>query len=198
MTTPAQLYANEKVEWGSPEWMVKAAHKALGGFYPSVQPGTLYNGVWHVGNGGGIDLDPASSWEFNKRVRAKHIFTEKDNGLNTDWCQWWSRFPSAPSRVFLNPPGRLVNEFWAKLMTEYEAGHVSSALWVGFNLDHLRYLSEHKKWPPDFSTMIPRKRGKFVSEAGVEGSRPSCANYLTFVGSQATFLDAFGEYGRLL
>lgn len=44
---------------------------------------------------GGIDLDPASSREFNKQVRARKIFTEKQDGLARPWS----------GRVYLNPPG---------------------------------------------------------------------------------------------
>ena len=57
---------------------------------------------------GGIDLDPASHPEANARLQIPLIYTEQDNGLIQDWRE----------RVFVNPPGGLVSEFWSKLIHE--------------------------------------------------------------------------------
>lgn len=43
---------------------------------------------------GGIDLDPASSAEFNLYIRAKNFFTKKDDGLKHDWFgRTWLNHP---------------------------------------------------------------------------------------------------------
>ncbi len=49
---------------------------------------------------GGVDLDPASSHAANRTVCASRINTKADNGLFVPWR----------GRVFLNPPGGLVDE----------------------------------------------------------------------------------------
>lgn len=184
MTSPAELYANESVSWGSADWNIEGARKLMG----------------H------IDLDPASSVEFNKRVKADRIFTEADNGL----VQAWTKTPRAfehinASRTFLNPPGRLTKEFWAKLIEEWQAGRVAEAVWIGFNLDHLRYLAESELWPLSFPTLIPRKRIHFSFEDGTVSKRPSAANYITYlppVGgrafARAKFKEVFSQYGRVI
>jgi DNA N-6-adenine-methyltransferase (Dam) len=69
---------------------------------------------------GGIDLDPASCAEAQCTVRAKRIFTIKDDGLSKPW----------KGRVFLNPPFSLNKRFVPKAIEEYEAGRVSAAVLV--------------------------------------------------------------------
>ncbi len=61
-----------ETEYYTPFDIVEAVHKTLGE----------------------IDLDPASSKKANKRIGAKCIYTEKDNGLKYNWY----------GRIFLNHP----------------------------------------------------------------------------------------------
>lgn len=59
----------------------------------------------------GIDLDPASSFAANKRVKATNIYTIEDDGLKQPW----------KGKVWLNHPfGRVGNPLWIdKLLTEF-------------------------------------------------------------------------------
>jgi len=59
---------------------------------------------------GSIDLDPASSEIANKNIKAKKIFTEKDNGLEQEWS----------GNIWMNPPYAqpLINKFSEKLVSE--------------------------------------------------------------------------------
>ncbi|MGL5058760.1 MAG: DNA N-6-adenine-methyltransferase [Microcoleus sp.] len=59
----------------TPQAIIDAAHKVMG---------------W-------IHLDPASSDEFNERVRAVSFFRKEDDGFNRDWGGYQT--------IFLNPPG---------------------------------------------------------------------------------------------
>jgi len=173
----ATIHANEDPDWRSPEWVVEGFRELL------VE----------------IDLDPASDEGANQTIGAERYFTVDDDGLKQRWCNE----TGYPSRVFLNPPGRQVLEFWDKLIEEWDANRVLSAGWVGFNVDHLRWLSTRPKHPLGFYTCIPRLRLKFERDGAV-GNRPSCANYLTWLPDEdcnenwGRFCDVFGEHGRCI
>lgn len=94
----AALRMSNSNEWYTPAKYIEAARELMGG---------------------GIDLDPATSTEANKRVRAAEIFTEADDGLKQRW----------DGRVWLNPPyGGFSGPFTAKLVDEYIADRVSEAV----------------------------------------------------------------------
>jgi len=69
---------------------------------------------------GEIDLDPATSKQAQKTVRATEFFTERDNGLDREWH----------GRVFLNPPYHrvLAPKFINKLIEELTARRVTAAI----------------------------------------------------------------------
>lgn len=102
---------------------------------------------------GEIWLDPASNEEANEVIGARAWMTE--NGLRK---RWWET-------VFLNPPGGVLDAktfeptprdengrqkmggtissvavWWFKLLDEYRAGHVSSAIFLVFRLDVLQTI----------------------------------------------------------
>ncbi len=156
---------------------------------------------------GGIDLDPCTSAEFNQIVRASRILTIDDNALIQTWERGIVRMliplegikeaPDSGSRVFINPPGGLVTEFWDKLLAEIEAGNVSQAVWIGFSVEQLCQLASHACHPMDFSNCIVRKRISFTREDGYHGS-PSHGNYITGIGVDHTkFEQAFGDIGKV-
>lgn len=68
---------------------------------------------------GGIDLDPCSNSKETPNVPAATHYTREDDGLTQEWrgC------------VYMNPPyGREIDEWIAKLVSEYEAGNVTEAI----------------------------------------------------------------------
>lgn len=139
---------------------------------------------------GGFDLDPASCAAANETIRATTYHTLDDDGLNgREWH----------GRVFLNPPGGILRfvdgrwivppkedrkpqldkssmfVWWQKLVDEYVAGRVVSAVFVGFTLEILR-LSQAASIPVQaFPRCYPRSRLRFG------GSSPTHANVLAFL-----------------
>lgn len=71
-----------------------------------------------------IDLDPFSSKAANRRVRARRIFTEKDDGLAQKWF----------GRFWMNHPfGRVMNPLCiAKVESEFAAGHTLEGCCITF------------------------------------------------------------------
>lgn len=79
---------------------------------------------------GGIDLDPASCRDANERVRAVVFYDKQQDGLAAPWC----------GRIFLNPPGGLVREFWRKALQQRQAGRIEQMVWVGYSLEQIQTL----------------------------------------------------------
>jgi hypothetical protein len=117
---------------------------------------------------GGIDLDPASHREANKTIMATDYYTEAENGLQKPWS----------GRVFLNPPGGLVCDFWERLMCEHDLlQHVQQAIWIGYSLEQLQSLQTahviqaELKTPLNFSMCVPRRRIAFVENEAKRATR---------------------------
>jgi len=167
MTTPSALHSAKTPKWGTPSRIIASAWALLGK----------------------IDVDPASSFDFNKFVGASQIYTEQDNGLTKSWL----------GKVFVNPPGGLVVEFWEKLIQEVLSGNTGKAFWIGFSVEQLCLLSLHEFGPLDFSTVILRKRLSFTSEQGQTGGSPSHGNYLTALGCDRELFDKlFSSLGKVV
>ena len=171
-------HSSENSEFLTPQWLTDWSHYVLG----------ITHGV------GGIDLDPASSLQANRTVRAKRIFTKADNGLFQDWH----------GNVFLNPPGGLVDEagrevirktkkrqgctesgacglppghthsgvessavvWWHKLMHEFvKKDGVEKAVFLGFSLEILQSAQTFNSYQPlHFPCSIPKQRIRFETE----------------------------------
>ncbi len=142
---------------------------------------------------GGIDLDPASCFEANQRVKATSIFSEQEDGLKQDWF----------GKVLLNPPGGKMRKvdgvwqplprdeegkqrgpgtssmvvWWDKLVREWIEEKVKTAVFVGFTLEILR--SSQADWCASpvqkFPRCYPSQRLKFG------GTSPTHANVIVFL-----------------
>ena len=74
---------------------------------------------------GAIELDPASSLEAQKTVKAERFFTKKDDGLKHDWN----------GRVYLNPPYAqpAIAQFTDKMVQEWKKGNVEEGVMLTHN-----------------------------------------------------------------
>lgn len=151
---------------------------------------------------GAIDLDPASHEEANRTVKAGQFFGIEEDGLRQRWF----------GRVFVNPPGGLVGEFWHKFI----AGEFVEGIWIGYSLEQLQTLQciGAKKTPLDFAMCVPSRRIAFVENEAKKAARiakltelgkspnvksqPSHANYITYLGPHVEwFADVFGQFGQV-
>ncbi len=149
--------------------------------------------------GGQIDLDPASCYEANLRVRAKSFYDEKMNGLVRPWH----------GAVFLNPPygGKektpTASKFIDKLVTEISCGNVTKAITI------LNLQSVPTKWFPRLGEVtmchaIYRSRINFIgpkakSGKGTAFSSAKNGTIFSFFGEDWTlFADTFKPHAMIL
>jgi hypothetical protein len=158
---------------------------------------------------GGIDLDPASCAEANAIVKATRYYAEQDDGLTQPWV----------GRVFVNPPGGLVREFWQHLRWQREALAFTHVIWIGYSLEQLQTLQRGGLDSPFmFPMCIPRKRIPFVENEAKKALRiakliaqgkdpnlkssPSHGNYIVYVpgvngAAHAKFKAVFSQFGEV-
>jgi hypothetical protein len=146
---------------------------------------------------GSIDLDPASEPLHNKVVKATRYYTAEDNGLTQPW----------EGNIFLNPPGdksgKLVKDFWKKLIEEYVAGRVKQAIYVAFSIEQLGRLQGAAEYNPmHFPFCIPRHRVCFNDENGIEQSQPTHSNAIVYLhgfsGNVSKFTETFFSLGQVV
>ncbi|MGL5059059.1 MAG: DNA N-6-adenine-methyltransferase [Microcoleus sp.] len=101
-------------EHPTPQSVIEAAHQVMG---------------W-------INLDPASSRDFNERVRAAFYYTKEQNGFTKNWYD--------AQTIFLNPPGSQSTlgqpknpscHQWLDKLVETKQTYLSleQAIYVGYN-----------------------------------------------------------------
>lgn len=135
---------------------------------------------------GGIDLDPASNEAANVSIKAKKIYTSKDNGLVQPWA----------GRVWMNHPfSRQANSAWInKLVSEYEAGHVTEACCITFASTSENWFRPLLKRPQCF--LVPRTNYLLPDGTVLVGTTKGSA--VTYLGTKmASFADAFGHLGEI-
>lgn len=160
------LHSSKSDEWYTPSELVDAARRTLGE----------------------IDLDPASCWKANRRVRATYYYSENVSGLASS--NVWR------GRVWMNPPyGDLGPQFAERLAREYRSGNVTAACAL-FSLPHLSSL-----W---FSTLsdvcsaIGVTRGRVQFDVAHEeqiktGAQPTSGHVVVYLGpNRDVFEEAFG------
>lgn len=84
---------------------------------------------------GGIGLDPFSSADANRIVKAKRFFSIEDNAFLKAW--------KAPT-VFMNPPysGTLCRQACRKFLEEWQAGNFQSGIVLVNNCTETQFFQE--------------------------------------------------------
>ena len=105
---------------------------------------------------GSIDLDPASSLEAQKTVKAESFFTKEDDGLNHDWN----------GRVYLNPPYAqpAIAQFTDKMVQEWGKGNVAEAVMLTHNYTDTEWFQNAAH--SSSALCFPKGRIRFVNSHG--------------------------------
>jgi len=131
---------------------------------------------------GGIDLDPASSPKAQRTVQAGRYYTRADDGLAQRWA----------GRVWLNPPYSAPGVWTERLISEYEAGHVTAAILLVYNATDTTWFQPLWNYPICFK----RGRIQFHNRPGRSNTRGSCFVY--FGPHVERFSEVFGEIGAVV
>jgi hypothetical protein len=134
---------------------------------------------------GEIDLDPATSRQAQKIVRARRCYTKAEDGLRQHWR----------GRVFLNSPysRELMPAFIDKLIREYEDGDVTEAVCLSHNFTDTIWFRRLAEAASAFC--FTHGRVKFLDPSGSEAS-PTQGQAFTYLGRRKSqFAKHFGPIG---
>jgi ParB family chromosome partitioning protein len=134
---------------------------------------------------GRIELDPASSDKAQETVQADRYFTAKDDGLAQPWS----------GRVWLNPPyaAELVGRFTDRLCEHVRSGVVPAALLLVNNCTETLWFQQTLR--SCSGICFPRKRIRFVDQAGASGTPLQGQAFLYFGNDITRFAQAFDCFG---
>lgn len=136
---------------------------------------------------GQIDLDPASSAEANKTVKAVKFYTERDNGLEKPW----------KGKVWLNPPyGGDARLFVERLIREYQVGNVTGACAL------LNSHPTETKWFQElfkYAICFVRGRIDFGGPSREVSSTSTHGSAIAYLGEEVDkFKKIFSEFGSVV
>ena len=134
---------------------------------------------------GEIDLDPCSNPGDSPNVPARAHYTREDNGLLLPWL----------GRIYMNPPyGREIGAWVAKLLSEYQAGRVSSALALVPARVDSKWFASLYGFPVCFSS----GRLRFSNPSGESSGSAPFPSAMVFLGMDwGAFFREFETLGRL-
>jgi hypothetical protein len=149
---------------------------------------------------GPIELDPASSPEFNRTVQASRILTPAENALAVPWG--WAR------SIYLNPPGGvesgkpLAAAFWGRLLEHRRSPGFGHAIFLGFSLSILATTQSAELPVMAFPFCVLRRRLSFLREEGTPAGAPTHNNLLVYVPGEIDgrrkFVETFRRLGAVV
>lgn len=192
-------HLSESIEHYTPGYIVEAGRHVLGGY----------------------DLDPFSSDEANGVVRASIYFGVDDNG----WLRrWYGRIFINPPGGLVDTFGRRVEKdcretgscglapghihtaassaqkrAWFKLVEEYAAGRVRSAIFVCFSLELLQttQVESTGSIPLDFPICYPARRIGYIKPGGSVGKQPPHSSCIVFIPPRTGYSSSVGAFRRV-
>jgi len=137
---------------------------------------------------GEIDLDPATSDEAQKIVRATKYYTKQDNGLLQDWH----------GRVWLNPPYTQpdIANFVSKMVAERKAGRVTHGIMLTHNYTDTAWF--HEAMTAADAVCFTRGRIKFYDAKGETAAPTQGQAFFYFGDDVAAFGAKFASVGFIV
>lgn len=141
---------------------------------------------------GSIDLDPASSQEAQKHVKATKYYTLEQNGLDKPW---WGN-------VFLNPPYRasVIQQFVRRMVEMYAAHAITQGILLTNNATDTEWF--HQAMLPASAICFTKGRIRFIQvingEAEEKNNPTNGQTFFYFGKREKTFAKVFGEFGTLV
>ncbi|MCR9244575.1 MAG: phage N-6-adenine-methyltransferase [bacterium] len=164
------MASSETYEWYTPGRYVHAARFAMGG----------------------IDLDPASSAEANKTVKAARFLSVEEGGLEQVWA----------GRVWLNPPyGRSGDSESNQAVWSSSLGDRVDRREVDQAVLLVNAATSAKWFQPLWERVIcfVDHRIRFERPGGEPGPQPTHGNVFVYFGEKASsFAEQFSEFGRIV
>jgi len=137
---------------------------------------------------GTIDLDPASTEEANKVIRATKFYSIEENGLAHPWH----------GKVWMNPPyaSGLIEKFSEKLATSYSQGDVPEAIALVNNATETGWFQSMAVVTT--AICFPSSRVKFWAPDGKVGAPLQGQGILYFGSNGVQFHNEFNKFGLVL
>lgn len=142
---------------------------------------------------GCIDLDPFSSEEANKVVKANWFYTVEDDALSRDWY-----VKTRGACVWMNPPysGNMVKKAIAAFLQAYESGYIKRGIVLVNNATDTKWF--HKMRKHCSAACFTDHRIAFISPDGkrVSGNtRGQCFMYFGDTEGAKAFATSFSNLG---
>lgn len=137
---------------------------------------------------GEINVDPASNPYANERVNADIYYTEQTNGLDKEWN----------GKVWLNPPyaSKLINQFVAKLIEEYDSGRCTEAIMLTNNSADTKWF--HDSARHSSAVCFTKGRINFYKADDTTTSPTNGQTFFYFGNNIQAFTDEFKQYGMIV
>lgn len=137
---------------------------------------------------GTIDLDPASCWAAQRRVRAETYYDRSENGLSKPWH----------GTAWLNPPYSrgLIGKFVDKLIDEHLAGNVSAAILLTNNETESAWFQKAASAASRIS--FPNRRFRILEASGKHGSLLQGQALFYFGADGERFTEVFAKFGQVV
>ena len=138
---------------------------------------------------GSINVDPATTEQVNKNIKAKIFYTKETDGITKEW----------KGNIWMNPPysHKLVAQFTGKLLEKIESGEVKQAIVLVNNATETRWFQAMLK----ICTAICLTKGRirFINPQGIKTSTPLQGQAFFYFGPKMVeFIKKFAIFGTIL